>query len=677
MSPCSPNRDESCSPLTGSSRSSLIRHKSDYVRMEEARSIAGPPRKPCIATSHEFTPFQLRLLFRRIEIFEKNSAKVPVITFRRCFRRVLDMFDPRADFDLEEFGCHEGCSKMSWQDVRIAIDRGVVPKIQLSLPQVIFLALEDFTTSHIATIWYCLTNLAIVVNISVMILQSLDGYSETTKGYFAFSTDCCISLFVFDYFAKAITVVWCPIALYDEVWMFDHALPSGDKEYLITHSLHTTKLQRLFYWATCARNLIDFFSILPNMLSLVMSGMHLPLSPLRMLRLLRVVRILRAFKAVGKWVTTLQTLGEAFFSSMGAVFVLVLYMAVFALVTGAVLYELEHSGGSHFVDVPTAMKFVTERFVGKSLSVASSMTGAAVLAGVGMFKGIIFLLPIDKLKKATKASADRFQQMSTFKDQVERETLVRSLPKGIAWASDFNCPTARFEVFDGGAEDGERHPSVGTAHIPLFEMQPTEVVLLVPLHGGAATRAFGAKPELEVLVTWTPAMENRKKRDPPKGDLALKVLSGVNFASAVGSRWQVRMYVPETIYGDTANTTFLTSRSLAATATPTWGDHAQGFFTIAWEAKDEEKHQETQAEAFRRQVLAALEPDPEDEGFEEKVLGLLELQSKRIAELEEKIREAVKPRPKPTPPAPAPTAAPKAPGGSGVAALMAPLRRKR
>lgn len=94
-------------------------------------------------------------------------------------------------------------------------------------------------------------------------------------------------------------------------------------------------------------------------------------------------------------------------------------------------------------------------------------------------------------------------------------------------------------------------------------------------------------------------------------------------------------------------------------------------------AQDEEKHQETQAEAFRRQVLAALEPDPEDEGFEEKVLGLLELQSKRIAELEEKIREAVKPRPKPTPPAPAPTAAPKAPGGSGVAALMAPLRRKR
>jgi len=622
--------------------------------MEETRSDVRNSRKPCLARQRVLSPFQLRLLFRRIEIHEKNSIRVSVTTFRRCFRRVLDMFDPNLDFNLDEFGAHSGGSKMTWEDVREAIDGQNVPAVPLSIPQIVFLAMEDPSTSHLAMAWYSLNNLAIVVNISIMILQSLPGYSPGTQSLFTFALSWCIRLFTVDYCAKAFCVMWCPIALFDEVWMLDNALPCGEKEYLISRSLHTTKGQRLWYWATCGRNIVDFCSILPNLLSFVIVGMHLPLTSLRMVRFLGALRILRAFKAVGKWVTTLQTLGEAFFSSMGAVFVLVLYMGVFSLVAGAVLYEQEHrfKDAKDFVNVPTSMGVVVEDFVGKSLSAASSLMGKVVLACVGMFKGIIILLPIDKLKKATKSSADHFERMSALKEQVERETMLRSLPKGISWASDFACPTARFEVLDD-TDVNDANASVGTAHVPIFEARPVEAALLVPLHGGTANRLFGAPPELKVLVRWTPAPDEdepssevptrRQKKRMPKGDLSLRVLEGSNFGGSETMRWQVRMFVPEKLYGVRSNSYFGTPWSSSGSPSPAWGDgdDAEGLFDVAWEDEEEEEPEETTAEAFRRKVLEALDAGPGDHcQFERRTMELLQQQSKRIQDLERHLTEA-------------------------------------
>lgn len=275
---------------------------------------------------------------------------------------------------------------MNWKDARVLIDKGKMPKIPLSLPQIVFLAMDDFTTSTLATAWYTLTTIVIVVNIVVIILQSLSGYTDESQSWFALINDWCVNIFILEYFTKAFCSMYCPIALFDSAWMLDHVLPYGDHEHLVANSLHTTKWQRLSHWACTVNNVVDFVSITPKLLSVAVSGMHLPLASLRMLRLLRIIRVFRAFRAVGKWVTTLQVLSEAFMSSLGSVFVLVLYIGLFSMVAGAVLYSEEGETDDRFRTVPSAIAYVTERFVGDSFSITETLVGGLVLASVGVFK---------------------------------------------------------------------------------------------------------------------------------------------------------------------------------------------------------------------------------------------------------------------------------------------------
>eukprot|EP00429_Kryptoperidinium_foliaceum_P066812 CAMPEP_0176065934 /NCGR_PEP_ID=MMETSP0120_2-20121206/32901_1 /TAXON_ID=160619 /ORGANISM="Kryptoperidinium foliaceum, Strain CCMP 1326" /LENGTH=633 /DNA_ID=CAMNT_0017399535 /DNA_START=104 /DNA_END=2008 /DNA_ORIENTATION=+ len=610
--------------------------KLTVIRMEVEPSRVAPLRKPCILTSHQVTPYQLRLIFRKIEDHEGGAPMVPVVLFRRCFRRWLDMHDPRISFDLEAFGsCTEGF-KMNWTDVRALIDREAMPKIPLCIPQVVFLAMEDFTTSHIATAWYVLTNVVIVINIVVIILQSLSGYSDESVKIFGLINDWCVQLFIFEYFVKAFCVQWCPIAYFDAAWALDHVLPFGESEHLLADSLHTTKLQRFSHWALTTNNVVDLVSMSPKLLSVVLSGMHLPLSSLRMLRLLRVIRVLRAFRVVGKWVTTLQVLSEALFSALGSVFVLVLYIALFSMVAGAVLYnEEDHSKSDHYDTVPSAIAYVTERFVGDSFSKAQTLLGGLILASVGVFKATIFLLPIERLKTATTAAEAKFQENARFREQVERETNRASTPKHLLWVNDFRCPTVRIQVWDA-RDDANGDPAFGTLHIPILSKEWAEAVVAVPLHGGRVKKLFGKRPELEMKVTWE--SDEDYEGTLPKGLLKLQVLRGSNFAGGPDTRWRVFLEVPETLYGARASADWTSPTSLTGTSTPEWGEDALRESTIEWGTRDEQKGPENVEDKFRRRVLKLLDAEDERRAMQASIIEMLERQSAQLAELESKTR---------------------------------------
>jgi len=540
-------------------------------------------------------------------------------------------------FDLEAFGSRTEGFKMNWKDARVLIDKGKMPKIPLSLPQIVFLAMDDFTTSTLATAWYTLTTIVIVVNIVVIILQSLSGYTDESQSWFALINDWCVNIFILEYFTKAFCSMYCPIALFDSAWMLDHVLPYGDHEHLVANSLHTTKWQRLSHWACTVNNVVDFVSITPKLLSVAVSGMHLPLASLRMLRLLRIIRVFRAFRAVGKWVTTLQVLSEAFMSSLGSVFVLVLYIGLFSMVAGAVLYSEEGETDDRFRTVPSAIAYVTERFVGDSFSITETLVGGLVLASVGVFKATIFLLPIERLKTATTAAEAKFQENARFREQIERETITAKMPKHLEWVNDFSCPSVRVRVYDEAGFQNFQDPAIGTLHIPIHSMEGTEALVAVPLHGGRVKTMFGPRPELEINVCWDPDVENTNAH-LPKGDLSLQIVRGTSFAG-VDTRWRVFLEVPETLYGARATADWTSPSSTTGGPTPQWGEGATCINVIEWAVSDKEQETDTPEESFRSKVLDLLEGKKEKGAARRRVLDMLESQAEQLSELETRVAE--------------------------------------
>jgi hypothetical protein len=343
-----------------------------------------------------------------------------------------------------------------------------------------------------------------------------------------------------------------------------------------------------------------------------------------MLRLLRVIRVLRAFKAVGKWVITLQVLGEAFYSSLGSIMVLILYICLFSMVAGAVLYQQEGSVLEDYSDVPTAMTVVVERFVGKSYSISTTLLSALVLASVGMFKGIIFLLPIDHLKKASKASEKRFHDLHLMRQQVDDEDLRIHCPQE-TWAMDLRCPAVRVRVFPEGmistegAAAGQGLPSTGTLNVPILRSDAVESTICVPLHGGPAQKLLGPRPELEVFVMWRPSgMQNDSL---PSGELVIRIRGGRYFSGGRHRHWCVHMEAPEKLYGKLASADWVSPCSNIGSPNPDWGEDAVHTFEIGWEAPG----------------AAKMTVEPPDAKFRNQVLEILEAQTKRIVSLEAEI----------------------------------------
>jgi len=280
-----------------------------------------------------------------------------------------------------------------------------------------------------------------------------------------------------------------------------------------------------------------------------------------------------------------------------------------------VLYQQEKAVNG-FSDVPEAVIFVSEQFTGKSASVTTSLLSAIVLANVGLFKVIIFLLPINKLKQASQASEKRFAELDDMRRQIDRENDSRLRPKGLDWASDFQCPVVRVRVYED-ASSGQFVASTGSLNVPIMESTPIEATLAVPLHGGRAQRAWGARAEVEIVLTWSPSGQ----AGLPCGDLELAITGGSNFAGSSTCHWRVHIEAPETLYGARASAGWQSPASLCGGPRPEWGGDAKHTFKVQWERQETpQAHRETDEERFRKQVLE-----------------LLRQQASQISELQEQV----------------------------------------
>merc|ERR1719215_88225 len=176
---------------------------------------------------------------------------------------------------------------------------------------------------------------------------------------------------------------------------------------------------------------------------------------------------------------------------MGAIVVLILYILIFSLVGGTLLYQqefesaleanLDPSGDAQkFKNVPAAFQQVAQLLVG-NFDVATTATGVIVIASLGLFKNIIFLLPINKIKEATNASNKAHEKLDKLKLEVEVETaLLHSRYDRTDWANNYHCPVVRVEV----AHDTDTSlAAVGMLNVPIMETSKVQAHIIVPLHG--------------------------------------------------------------------------------------------------------------------------------------------------------------------------------------------------
>eukprot|EP00928_Gymnodinium_smaydae_P089865 TRINITY_DN73754_c0_g1_i1.p1 TRINITY_DN73754_c0_g1~~TRINITY_DN73754_c0_g1_i1.p1 ORF type:complete len:648 (+),score=108.35 TRINITY_DN73754_c0_g1_i1:114-1946(+) len=558
----------------------------------------------CFSTEIEFSVIQLRQVFRKLEKIE-HSKKVHVSMVRRCIRNLLDLYSFHLKLDVEMIGSQDNTDMMTWQDFRTSIDRGVMPVVKLSFPQIVYVTLEQ-QSSIFGMFWYVLTNFTIILNIALLVAVSMPEVEVLEYFYLLTHMEhWCVYFFVLDYMLKAVFVCWCPIAMIDDRWLLQEVNARA------TSKVQHSKFERFWFFATTPGNVVDLASITPLFLAYIVEGTKLPLSSLRMLRLLRIFRVLKSFRALGKWVVELQVLGEAFYNSLGTVAVLLIYMALLAMLAGAIINNQDRDSSEVFETVPWSMWYVVARFVGmqgalpNAAGVVLAPLSCFVLASVGLFKGIIFLLPIDRLKEATKHAEEYYKELSELTAEIEAEDLRKKLPPSVAWTVDTTCPVVRIEIFEYseslGGPTGEARGLV-KCPVPILRSTPEADALRVPVIGPSMRRFCGAAPHMEIGIKWEPSEQNR---GAPKGKLLLTVVQGISIRNS-GERWCCRFEVPSSLYGESAGEQWLCGPCDAPSTNPTWSVANSKEFSIEWEAAAPEEPHESKEAKFQEQVCAML-----------------------------------------------------------------------
>eukprot|EP00929_Paragymnodinium_shiwhaense_P038193 TRINITY_DN2022_c0_g1_i1.p1 TRINITY_DN2022_c0_g1~~TRINITY_DN2022_c0_g1_i1.p1 ORF type:complete len:633 (-),score=150.52 TRINITY_DN2022_c0_g1_i1:144-2042(-) len=577
-----------------------------YIRLEEPWPEVKAPL-PLLRREVEFEPLLMKRIFFKLQEHQSGSS-VPGCLFRKAMRRLMDMFTPEVEYRLEDFGWGPEMRVMDWPSVVRAAVENRIPKVPMTPPQQLFVVLNDDTSSKLARLWFYVTILAIFANTYTIIIKTMPDAPKDEMWFHLMET-VPLWMFTFDYFAKLFMSPWCPIAIMNSNWILAQIVPQTNQlDKMSDYSVQSTQWERFLYFLSTPAHLIDLISITPFLFSKV----PLPLQCFRMLRLLRFMRILRAFKFAGGLVKELQILGEAFYNSVGAIAVIVLYILIFAMVVGAILHREENANpdaSDAFKDVPTSVWYAIAQLVGNQAAlpygrvIASTPLSIAVICAMGLFKEIIFLLPIEQLKKATMRYEKAMLELQHLSCEVDDELSKARLPKEVLFASDYSSPFVRLELAPAGGGES----AFGTISVPILMAHPVEVVVHVPLQGAGLVAWCGPSPGLEAVIVWKPDAEMGKT---PMGVLSIEILRGVNFASSCRSpAWTCKLQAPTCLY-DTGGGKSSWSSPLSSSGEggcPTWTG-ATGSFEIRWKAEpvQDEKVQHHDA-TFHKRILELLD----------------------------------------------------------------------
>ncbi|CAK0789369.1 unnamed protein product [Prorocentrum cordatum] len=374
-----------------------------------------------------------------------------------------------------------------------------------------------------------------------------------------------------------------------------------------------TPLQRLRTWFLMWGNLLDLITILPWWLELYdRAALSNNFPAFRVLRLFRAFRILRVAK-LGKWSATLAVLFTTMTHSVRIIGSLVLIVVCISALCGVLLQQLEYpvpdgldekvakANEAAFGNVFSCMLYVTGRIftMGSSLPDANGRTtqmlSEVVILFLGIFKGVLLVLPIGAITEKYKHAND------VITAQVDQVTAMRAdweKSRGVEWAFGIKGASARVELFPSDEdEDSEDEDSLategvprvtGALNLPLFEAKPIQVTLQVSLNSAqGCCQGSGAEPRLEVALSWQPAgtLAGAAPPGPPRGSLEVEILRASDLGGLEEQHWRCRLKVPTALYGSGAPMVWTSPVSDEPGPSPEWSGARQNF-AVEWKGQD-------------------------------------------------------------------------------------------
>jgi hypothetical protein len=345
----------------------------------------------------------------------------------------------------------------------------------------------------------------------------------------------CLLIFSFDYFAKLLLspFVRREVVFPDQVEYFQNS------EWTYTPA---TKFQRLLTFAKTGVNIIDFVAILPFWIEQCIGGL---LPSTSFLRMIRMARLFRIFKTA-RYLDMLQVLGMTLWKSVGMVMILFCLVGVIGLICGCLFQQLEKHDveDTPFRTVPHASYWVFARLISmKDVpgygGQVSSVAGIVVFAATMALKGVLWIVPIARMKQIfTQEYAEVMQVGNMRRDMV-----------------------AELMEFHHAGDRNKIVTSEGTTcavmHLRGAEVDPVYVPLPILTHKKCVVEGLnvdvplpdGTSGAITWTMTWAPSEAMTQKESVmPDGRLFLQILGSENLPSSITG---FLLEVPTTTFGKT------------------------------------------------------------------------------------------------------------------------------
>jgi hypothetical protein len=636
--------------------------RADYgprLTIIDSESKAAEPMGWWTREDYIFDELFLKKLWSRAETLDYftepvkgGEKKLHVNIFRQFLDRfhfILTAEGEKPNVNVEQFGAASssgsGQAYLTWTDLRRVFETGnrdsSIPRIRLTFPEQCNFVFDGRCNSAFdgfngqgqgESYLSCSVGLIIFLAIIVNVIQIFGLVGESV------GTVCAI-IFSIEYVCKFAMAPFCRYNIFNEDVLLEKVVPDPkEADGVVSGSMsRADRLAKFFFEPT---NLIDFLSILPTwiepLVQMVAPG-GVNLTFLRALRLFRLFRILK----FGKFSATLTVLGVTIFHSVGSIGVLCLYITMIAMLAGAVIQQFEcgdpecsnlaGEGGDEdllkaFVSVPMAMKWVAGRMVTMQHStpekkaLPQNLVSSLVVIFMGLFKGVIFVLPIATVTEAYKEAEEEKKMQERLQKEIEENRLT---PLGLEWCKDPTAPAARVEIVEEIAPDS-KPKAIGTVNLPFYTEgwdRNRVVKLWVPVIGSLKGR-LSRYPGVEVSLSWAPDADSKPKEMLPKGKLTVQVIRGANFVAKEGSRWRVAVEVPVKLHPKEGSRNDHLDRKEykqvgGGTSTPEFGIEQD--FVVCWEEKGTGR--------------------PGEEQRQRQVLDLLKQQGQALQALESKVKK--------------------------------------
>mmetsp|Transcript_120105 Transcript_120105/g.339876 ORF Transcript_120105/g.339876 Transcript_120105/m.339876 type:complete len:697 (-) Transcript_120105:163-2253(-) len=626
-------------------------------------------------TCHHFWPprhLPLDLLFFR-HFFERLIKLGPAtkdrgihVTQLACgMMRLMDLLDMDG-LDVHNNLLMEALPQspwVQWDDFRAVLKDEGFPEVRLHWSERLFMTLDDPVSSDIARALSVFTTIVILLNVILIVVQTLPDLCERIAGVVGCELQrhgsCGSNLEIFfcvvftlDYVTKAVLVAGVRMDVLSRETILTQAVPNANnRQDVFNDRARRSPVKRVAIFASQGINIVDLISILPFW-SKIIFGTLLPPTSTSFLRALRITRIFRIMKT-GKYLQTLKTLATTLARSASSVWVLLMYILMTSLIAGVILQQVEQN--EYFSSVPQASWWVFIRLISAQHSAPwaegrpESWVGAFVLSCIMCYKGVLWILPFGQIGTAFRQTWSEVEINDEFKTELAGAEASDRID---AWHQPGCSVTAHLEVWpaclpvlrDCDVENPQKPfepPSIdvltgcrddhayGTASlpVPILRAQATETTrpLSVPITKGYLHPWFQEPPVVELGGTWEPSEEMQRSGCPtsPSGSLVLKPIRGLNFPVHMDNVWVVRISVKTT--QSSRPVEYLEMISKTGGAEPEWGEPFR--FNVNW------RH-DTTSPSLEKAAASKVAPHESPKGNEcdvsRRVFELLEAQQTQL-----------------------------------------------